>query len=432
MKHSVRLATALLSLAMPVHATQIITPAKTSLAVSSGDVVAFVPVYRVTAPENGLETGLGLRVHFNASALQFNGVSSPFAYGVQPVSEVMVDTGNFDADSTTDRYVILAWVDITAQWPGTDALPLTLGTLSFSVKSGFTGTTYVRTSATDTAAGTAFQSTPMQLASAVAPPSELKLQLKGLLQGAYVSATGLMRDDLRAAGLIPTAQPYAAWGYAGKETTTSAQLATTGANAPVDWVLVELRDTADAKKLLVSKVGLLQRDGDVVDAATDSNTLSFAGVTAGNYYVALRHRNHLGLLSAKSLSLSATPTVLDFSQATTQIYGKDVRIAQGSARLLPTGDANHDNKLIADGPDNDKNAVLGTVLTAPDNSGAYTNFQLEGYDASDLNLDGKTLYVGPDNDVNALLGNILLAPDNTTTSTNYILPGSLPESGNTP
>jgi hypothetical protein len=76
--------------------------------------------------------------------------------------------------------------------------------------------------------------------------------------------------------------------------------------------------------------------------------------------------------------------------------------------------------------------VLGTVLTAPDNSGAYTNFQLEGYDASDLNLDGKTLYVGPDNDVNALLGNILLAPDNTTTSTNYILPGSLPESGNTP
>ncbi|WML92315.1 hypothetical protein RCF98_08235 [Thiothrix lacustris] len=430
MKHSVSLAIALLSLAMPVDATQIITPAEASRVVSSGSVVTFAPVYRVLAPEQGLETGLGLRVHFNASALQFNGVSGLFAYGVQPAGEVMVDTEDFDADATTDRYVILAWVDVMAQWPGTDELPLTLGAVSFEVKNGFVGTTYLRTTAIDTADGAAFQSTPMQLDCTAAP--QVALKLKGLLQGAYVSVDGLMRDSLRSNGLLPMSQPYSAWGYAGNETTTAALLATTGADAPVDWVLVELRDKADGKTLLASKAALVQRDGDVMDATTGSNTLGFAGVAAGNYYVALRHRNHLGLLSATALSLSATPTTLDFSQATTQVYGKDVRSVQGSVRLLPTGDANHDNKLIAGGLNNDKNIVLSKVLTDPSNLDIRTNFQLQGYYDSDLNLDGKTLYVGLDNDINTLLANILLAPDNTTTSTNYILLGSLPASGSTP
>ena len=426
MKHSVSLVIVLLSLAMPVHASQMITPAESSATVSSGDTVAFVPVYSVSTPENGLETGLGLRVHFNSSALQFNGVTSPFAYGIQPIGEVMVDADDADADPATDRYVTLAWLDVTAQWPGTDELPLALASVSFTVKSGFAGTTFVRTTATDTAAGTPFQSTPMQLSSSVVMPP-LALNLKGLLQGAYVPAAGQMRDSLRVAGLIPTAQPYAAWGYAGAETTTSALLNTTGNNAPVDWVLVELRDKANAKTRVASKAALLQRDGEVVDAATGSNTLSFAGVAAGHYYVALRHRNHLGVLSATPVSLSSTPFALDFSKATTAVYGADVRSVQGTVRLLPTGDANHNNKLIADGPDNDRNTVLGTVLTDPSNPGGYSNFQLPGYNAADLNLDGKTLYVGPDNDVNTLLGNVLLSPGNTTTSTNYILLGSLPE-----
>jgi hypothetical protein len=425
MKQSVTLATAVLCLAMPVHATQIITPAQASLTVSSGGAVAFVPVYTVSAPENGVETGLGLRVHFNSSALQFNGVTSPFAYATQPVGEVTVDTENFDADPATDRYLILSWVDVTAQWPGVDELPLSLGTVQFGVKTGFSGTTQIRTSAADTADGTAFQSTPMAIT--VATTGNMALSVRGFLQGAYVAADGQMRDSLRTTGLLPLAQPYAYLGHTGNETTTTAMLNTTGGNAPVDWVLVELRDKANAKTRLTSQAVLLQRDGDVVDAATGSSTLGFTGVAAGSYYIALRHRNHLGMMSAAPLALSATPAVLDFTLATTPVYGGDVRIQQGSTLLLPGGDANNDNKLIADGPTNDKNAILGTVLSSPANAGMHTNFQLEGYYPSDLNLDGKTLFVGPGNEINTLLGNVLLSPANATHSTNYILPGSLPQ-----
>ena len=163
MKQSLSLATAVLSLATSVNATQIITPMAASSEVSVGSTVVFAPRYSVTAPDNGAETGLGLRVHFNAKAVDFKSVTSPFAYGLQPIGEVTADTDDFDADPTTNRYVILAWVDLTAQWPGASELPLTLGNVLFQVKSSFSGTTHLRTSASDTANGTAFQSTPMTL-----------------------------------------------------------------------------------------------------------------------------------------------------------------------------------------------------------------------------------------------------------------------------
>ena len=51
---------------------------------------------------------------------------------------------------------------------------------------------------------------------------------------------------------------------------------------------------------------MLQRDGDLVDAQTGSADLHFANVKAGNYYVSVRHRNHLGIISASPVSLSHT------------------------------------------------------------------------------------------------------------------------------
>lgn len=423
MKHSVHLAIAIVCLAMPVHAAQIITPVETSVSVNRGGVVAFKPVYALSSPETGAETGLGMRVHFDARALLFKEVKNAFAYGFQPVGEVVVDSLDLDADPNTDHYLTLAWVDVAAQWPGNDKPPLTLGEVWFEAQSAFTGTTHIRTTASDTADGTAFQSTPMTLA--VSAADTVMLNMRGFLQGAYVTSSGQMRDNLRTSKLIPLTQPYAAWGHNGTEMTTTALLDTAGNDAPVDWVLVELRDQNQPQTSIASQAALLQRDGDVVDAATGSNTLVF-NVVPGDYYLALRHRNHLGMLSAAPVTLSANANLLDFSQMTTPVYGKDVRIQQGLALLLPTGDANLDNKLIADGPNNDKNTVLGEVLASPENTGTHTNFQLPGYRVTDLNLDGKTLYVGPDNDVNALLGNILLSPANSTASTNYILPGSLP------
>ncbi len=215
MKPFVTLTSVILWLAMPVNAAQIVTPAQTSVTLNSGSTLAFTPVYSVSSPENGAETGLGLRVHFNANALQFKGVSGQFAYATQPVGEVTADTDDLDADPSTDHYVILAWVDVTAQWPGVNELPLNLVNASFTLQTGFVGTTHIRTTASGTVDGASFQTTPMAVT--VAPNNaQASIKLRGLLQGAYVASDGQMQDGLRTAGLIPLAQPYAYLGHHGQ------------------------------------------------------------------------------------------------------------------------------------------------------------------------------------------------------------------------
>ncbi|MBK7946867.1 MAG: hypothetical protein IPJ85_16885 [Flavobacteriales bacterium] len=78
-----------------------------------------------------------------------------------------------------------------------------------------------------------------------------------------------MRDDLRAAGLVPLVEPYSALGYGftaggGGESITADRLAQTGASAVVDWVVVELRNKNNPALMMASRAALLERDGDVV------------------------------------------------------------------------------------------------------------------------------------------------------------------------
>ena len=69
------------------------------------------------------------------------------------------------------------------------------------------------------------------------------INVKALLQGAYDSKTALMSADLNTLGLLPTKQPYNAtpFSYAGAETLSTMLQETTGNNAVVDWILVDLR-----------------------------------------------------------------------------------------------------------------------------------------------------------------------------------------------
>ena len=118
------------------------------------------------------------------------------------------------------------------------------------------------------------------------------------LQGASTNPnTGeesLMRDDLRIASsvLIPTTSPY------DSTTCDPTVFTTSGTDAIVDWILIELRDANDASSVLVSQSALLQRDGDIV--ATDGTSPVTINSPSGDYYVAIRHRNHF---SPRSVSV---------------------------------------------------------------------------------------------------------------------------------
>ncbi|MDQ5769495.1 choice-of-anchor L domain-containing protein [Thiothrix subterranea] len=258
------------------------------------------------------------------------------------------------------------------------------------------------------------------------------LHVRGFLQGAYDSASGLMRDDLREQGLIPLAQPFSdrltAFKYRNKDVTTPAVLAITGDNAIVDWVLVELRSATNPRARSIAKAALLQRDGDVADPLSNEAHLRIPNVPEGSYYVSLRQRNHLGVMTQDPILLSPTLTATDFTLPSFAVKGEHARLETGDVALLWAGEANNNNSLIANGPGNDTNVVLGTVLMHHSNSKVNSNFRLPGYYSSDLNLDGITLYTGPGNDINLLIGNVLLHPSNATSAANYVAPGRMPKS----
>jgi hypothetical protein len=253
----------------------------------------------------------------------------------------------------------------------------------------------------------------------------VKVQARVFLQGAYDSKTGLMAADLNTLGVLPVKQPYqsAPFNYAGTETLGALLKANTGNNAVVDWVLLELRSSPTT--IISSRAVMLLRNGNLVDAQTGATTLHFANVKPGNYYVSVRHRNHLGVISASPLSLSSTEKLVDFTLSTTGVKGTDARFVSGALALLWAGDINSSATLTSSGPGNDITNLLSSVITHQDNPQAYTNFTLRGYLNTDLNMDGKTLFTGPNNDANALMGNVIMHPQNSNFAANYIVHGGL-------
>lgn len=252
-----------------------------------------------------------------------------------------------------------------------------------------------------------------------------KVQVRALLQGAYNSSTQYLSSRLHELGYLPKTQPYnnAPFNYQGSETLSDLVQSNTAQDACVDWVLIDVRSNNNT--IVATRAAILQSDGDIVDAQTGASTLHFSALPAGNYYISVRHRNHLGVMTASPVALSTTVTLVDFTQTTTAVYGEQTRYIANKQALLWAGDINGSNTLTANGPSNDATALLGNVMTSDNNTAANTNYIVHGYQASDLNMDGKTLFTGPNNDVSVLMGNIILHPANSSFAANYIVKGGL-------
>ncbi len=115
---------------------------------------------------------------------------------------------------------------------------------------------------------------------------------KVFLQGPYNTGTGLMNINLNASGLVPYYEPYGT----GKGEFLNLYLTPPFNDQIVDWVIVELRDAVNPGTIRSTRAALLQRDGDVVDTDGFSAVL-FGDVPVDSYYVVVRHRNHLGVMS---------------------------------------------------------------------------------------------------------------------------------------
>ncbi|MEO8167324.1 MAG: glycoside hydrolase family 9 protein, partial [bacterium] len=198
-----------------------------------------------------------------------------------------------------------------------------------------------------------------------------RANVKVLLAGAYNPATGLMATSLKAMGIL-------AAHFGAIPIPTNA----------VDSINIEIRNasSAAASGIRMYQPAWLLSDGTIRSFADTSKAYVEFPTPAGNYYLVVRHRNHLPIMSAPAQSLSpATPAAYDFTNSQSSAFGVNPMQQVGSKFALYSGDANNSGNVSL----SDANAVLGQL-------------NVPGYFSNDINLSG----IVSSADVNIIFGNI--------------------------
>ena len=156
--------------------------------------------------------------------------------------------------------------------------------------------------------------------------SMVMLQAKALLQCAITDlnvGNALMTTEFNST--LPTQQPFnaAPWNYTGTESVTIP------ANA-VDWLLVELRNSANINQVIARKAVLLLNDGNLQDVGTplQNSRVAFSGLASNqSYFVVLRHRSHQTITSTAAVPVSNNLMSIDFTQSADQTNGGAASLA---------------------------------------------------------------------------------------------------------
>jgi hypothetical protein len=331
---------------------------------------------------------------------------------------------------------------ITVLLPGGGMLPATVqpdGTWSVNVPSPLEQGDMI--SVTQTVEGIDSETTEVT----VAERDGIVLAARVFLGGAYDDATGLMHDSLRLKGLIPSQQPFSGiseLSYAGMESIASDTiLDLTGGDAIVDWVLVELRADNAPATVLSTRAALVQRDGDIVEVDGTSD-LYYPDMDKGDYYVAVRHRNHLGVMSDTAYSFGSLPVEIDFTQTTTgnyQLTGPTgtafAQMEIGSVRVLwpgntsaeSAGGAHTGNRVIFQGPAAESETVYFRVLLDAMNTNFLPVFiATNAYDRADANMDGEVIYQGDSSDADLAFFTVFMYPANSGALPVYVVFEQIP------
>ncbi len=121
---------------------------------------------------------------------------------------------------------------------------------------------------------------------------------------------------------FPTTDPYETLGYnhivGGGEQIAAGVLNQTGNGEIVDWIVVEIRDGDNPLTILETHSGLVRKDGFIASSETGNSGLNFyyPGSHYNSIVIALRHRNHLGVILSDPINLKGPGQVLqiDFSK----------------------------------------------------------------------------------------------------------------------
>ncbi|MCK5148098.1 hypothetical protein KAR48_15180 [bacterium] len=157
----------------------------------------------------------------------------------------------------------------------------------------------------------------------------VQVAVKVFLEGPYSTDNDNMSIALKTAGFIPVTSPYSE----DPRTVNSVPEDVT------DWVLVQLR-SAKTDAAIASRSAFLNKSGSIV---ADDGTTAFIQLDAatGSYYIVIRHRNHLAIMSDETVVLaSGSSTLYDFSTGTDKVEGADMVLLNSGVYGLYAGNAN--------------------------------------------------------------------------------------------
>ena len=246
----------------------------------------------------------------------------------------------------------------------------------------------------------------------------VRVPVRTLLEGPYLSGQERMRDDLRAQGLVPLTEPYTSLGFqqagaGGGETASTTVMQTSGLEAVVDWVLLELRTGTAANTVVATRSCLLLAGGAIVE----KDGFSAPRITAdpGAYHIVVRHRNHLSVMTQEPIELGTSVATIDLTDPTIPVFGAEAMRTVDGLRVQWAGDVTHDGRVKYAGSENDRDPILVRI------GGVVPTSVSAGYVVTDVNMDGVTKYTGVSND-----RDIILVGIGGTTPTNVRM-GQVPE-----
>ncbi|MBK7257966.1 MAG: hypothetical protein IPI01_09230 [Ignavibacteriae bacterium] len=224
------------------------------------------------------------------------------------------------------------------------------------------------------------------------------------LQGPFVLDS--MTTDLNGASLIPHQHPYSAapWDYAGTDSVSAVPAHI------VDWVLLELRSDSTGVSKVATRAALLKSNGAVVDV-DGTSPVQFPGLMPGSYYVVVRHRNHLAVMSAAPVALTASSAPYDFTSGPDKYYDGDAKEVAPGVFGMWSGDVTGNGIVKYNGSGNDRLLVLQRV------GGSNVNATVSGYYPEDVNMNGQVKYNGSGNDRLVILQSVGGVNVNSTRST---------------
>ena len=201
-----------------------------------------------------------------------------------------------------------------------------------------------------------------------APPSFITANVKVFLEGPY-NGSGAMTTTLNTNYLMPLnsedAYDTTAYGY------TASTVASIPFTTIVDWILVELRTGTSSGSKVAERAAFLKSDGTIVDI-DGTSPVTFTNLSDGNYYVVIRHRNHLAIMTASAILLSSSSVLFDFTTSQTKAYttSSDPMVAlSGGGFGMIAADANN-----------------SAIITAADVTPIITNLNNSVYSGADVNM----------------------------------------------